>query len=165
MRAHRSGFDHSRWLSTGGVPADISCSVGERRPVAALQELVKVSRRLPLESVALRVALLFLALDTLSESRRWTLGPLGAIELDTEFTPVGTESDNGIRRATTRGRLCAPDGFTVDTEIMLTTRDGAEPRLTLRTDPVSEMHRDELLVAARAGLDELAEELLFFGTR
>ena len=26
-------------------------------------------------------------------------------------------------------------------------------------------HRDELLVAGRAGLDELAEELLFFGSR
>ena len=41
----------------------------------------------------------------------------------------------------------------------------ADPRLTLRTDPVSDTHREELLVAARAGLDELAEELLFFGTR
>jgi hypothetical protein len=148
-----------------GFPADTTGSAGERRPVAALQELVKVSRRLPLESVALRVALLFLALDTLSESRRWTLGPLGAIELDPEFTPVGSDSGNGIRRASTRGRLCAPDGYTVDTEIVLTTRDGADPRLTLRTDPVSETHRDDLLVAARAGLDELAEELLFFGSR
>jgi hypothetical protein len=133
--------------------------------VAAVRELVNVSRRLPLDSVALRVALLFLALDTLSEARRWTLGPLGAIELDPEFTPARSAAENGIRRSCSRGRLCAPDGFTVDAEIELTTRDGAEPRLTLRANPGSESRREQLVIAARAGLDELAEELLFFGTR
>jgi len=138
---------------------------GERRGVAAVREGVRVSRRLPLESVALRVALLFLAVDTLSESRRWTLGPLGAIELVTEFVPVPGRSGHDTRCFSARGRLCAPDGFCVDAEILLTAREGADPRLTLRTDGGSEAHRDELLVAARAGLDELAEELLFFGTR
>jgi hypothetical protein len=133
--------------------------------VAALREGVTVSRRLPLESVALRVALLFLAVDTLSGSRRWTLGPLGAIELVTEFVPVPTESGHHSRCFCARGRLCAPDGFCVDTEILLTTREGSDPRLTLRTDTGSETHREELTIAARAGLDELAEELLFFGTR
>jgi hypothetical protein len=124
-----------------------------------------VSRRLPLESVALRVALLFLAVDTLSGSRRWTLGPLGAIELVTEFVPVPAKSGQDSRCFSARGRLCAPDGFCVDTSILLTTREGSEPRLTLRTDAESATHREELMVAARAGLDELAEELLFFGTR
>jgi hypothetical protein len=133
--------------------------------VAAVRELVQVSRRLPLESVALRVALLFLALDTLSESRRWTLGPLGAIELDPQFTPVAADADDGRRCSSTRGRLCAPDGYTVDIEIVLTTREGVDPRLTLRADAGSGAHRDELMIAARAGLDELAQELRFFGTR
>jgi hypothetical protein len=133
--------------------------------VADVCEVVKVSRRLPLDSVALRVALLFLALDTLSESRRWTLGPVGAIELHPEFTPMGGESRNGTRRSSTWARLCAPDGFTVDAEIVLRTRDGADPRLTLLADPKSDVHRDPLAIAARAGLDELVEELRFFGTR
>jgi hypothetical protein len=133
--------------------------------VADVGEVVRVSRRLPLDPVALRVALLFLALDTLSESRRWTLGPLGAIELHPEFTATGTESRNGTRRSSTWGRLCTPTGFTVDAEIVLTTKDGSEPRLTLKSAPVSERHHGELVIAARAGLDELAEELLFFGTR
>jgi hypothetical protein len=133
--------------------------------VAAGREGVRVSRRLPLESVALRVALLFLAVDTLSESRRWTLGPLGAIELVTEFVPVPDTSGYDTRSFSARGRLCAPDGFCVDTEIVLTTREGSDPRLTLRTDAESKTHREELTIAARAGLDELAEELLFFGTR
>jgi hypothetical protein len=133
--------------------------------VAGVREVVKVSRRLPLDSVALRVALLFLALDTLSESRRWTLGPLGAIELDPEFTPIDGESRNGTRRSSTWARLCGPDGFTVDAEIVLSTRDGVDPRLTLVADPRSETHRANLAIAARAGLDELVEELRFFGTR
>jgi hypothetical protein len=133
--------------------------------VAGVREVVKVSRRLPLDSVALRVALLFLALDTLSESRRWTLGPLGAIELDPEFTPLDGTSRNGTRRSSTRARLCGPDGYTVDAEIVLSTRAGADPRLTLLADARSEVHREPLAIAARAGLDELVEELRFFGTR
>jgi hypothetical protein len=133
--------------------------------VAAVREGVTVSRRLPLESVALRVALLFLAVDTLSGSRRWTLGPLGAIELVTEFVPVTDKRGDDTKCFSAQGRLSAPNGFCVDTEILLTTRAGSEPRLTLRTDAESKSHRDELTVAARAGLDELAEELLFFGTR
>ena len=129
-----------------------------------MREVVKVSRRLPLDADALRVALLFLALDTLSESRRWTLGPLGAIEIHAEFTDDGI-GRTGTRRSSTSGRLCAPDGFTVDAEIVLTTPDGSDPRLTLQADPISEAHRDDLVIAARAGLTELAEELRFFGTR
>ena len=130
------------------------------------REIVKVSRRLPLETVALRVALLFLALDTLGDSRRWTLGSLGAIELHPpEFTPVTAECRNGSRRSATNARLCGPDGYTVDAEIVLTTREGFDPRLSLRTGPICETHRDDLVTAARAGLSELAEELLFFGTR
>jgi hypothetical protein len=124
-----------------------------------------VSRRLPLESDALRVALLFFSLDGLSDARRWTLGDLGAIELDPHFTPVVGEPGDHRRSSSTRGRLCAPDGFTVDMEIVLTTHEGADTSLTLRTDPRSEAHRHDLAVAARAGLDELAEELQFFGTR
>jgi hypothetical protein len=133
--------------------------------VANVCEVVKVSRRLPLDTVALRVALLFLALDTLSESRRWTLGPLGAIELDPEFTPIDGGSRNGTHRSSTWARLCGPDGYTVDAEIVLSTRDGSDPRLTLLADPGSDAHRAELAIAARAGLDELIEELRFFGTR
>ena len=133
--------------------------------MAAVREGVRVSRRLPLESVALRVALLFLAVDTLSGSRRWTLGPLGAIELVTEFVPVPAKTGHDSRCFSARGRLCAPDGFCVDASIVLTAREGSDPRLTLTADAESETHRDELTVAARAGLDELAEELLFFGTR
>ena len=130
-----------------------------------MRELVSVSRRLPLDPAALRVALLFLALDTLSGSRRWTLGPLGAIEIGTEFTPVAAKSNNGTRCSSTRGRLSAPDGFTEDAEIMLTTREGVEPRLTLRAEGGSNGHREQLTIAAKAGLSELAEELRFFGTR
>jgi hypothetical protein len=133
--------------------------------MADVGEVVRVSRRLPLDTVALRVALLFLALDTLSDSRRWTLGPLGAIEIHPEFTSTGTESRNGTRRSSAWGTLCGPNGFTVDAEIVLTTRDGLDPRLALKTAPVSQRHHEELTIAARAGLDELAEELLFFGTR
>jgi hypothetical protein len=133
--------------------------------VTAVREMLQVSRRLPLEPDALRVALLFLALDTLSDSRRWTLGPLGAIELDPQFTSHTCEAGNGWRSSTAHGWLCAPDGYTVEIEVVLTTPDGADPRLMLRADPGSDSQRDELLVAARAGLDELAEELLFFGTR
>ena len=130
-----------------------------------MRELVQVSRRLPLDPVALRVALLFLAVDTITGSRRWTLGPLGALELDTEFVPVPAKSRGDRHCSATRGHLSAPDGFTVETEITLTTRDGSEPKLTLRADARSEKYRDELTVAARAGLTELTEELRFFGTR
>jgi hypothetical protein len=153
--------------------------------------MLQVSRRLALGSDALRVALLFLALDTLSDSRRWTLGPLGAIELEPQFTPhrdssenaSENASENGPRASSAPGRLCAPDGFTIGIEIVLTTTEASDARLTLRALPDdmhsddghsddilsheidSDAHRDELLIAARAGLDELAEELLFFGTR
>jgi hypothetical protein len=133
--------------------------------VAAVRERVRVSRRLPLDSVALRVALLFLAVDTLGGVRRWTLGPLGAIELVTELQPVHDKTGHDSRCFSARGRLCTPDGFCVDTEILLTAREGADPRLTLRTEADSEAHREALMIAGRAGLDELAEELLFFGTR
>jgi hypothetical protein len=133
--------------------------------VAAVRELVQVTRRLPLDAAALRVALLFLALDTLNESRRWTLGPLGAIEVDPHFTPVPIDVDDGRASSSTHGRLCAPDGYTVDIEVLLTTREGTDPRLSLRADPGSRAYRDELMVAAKAGLAELAEELRFFGSR
>jgi hypothetical protein len=133
--------------------------------VAAVREGVRVSRRLPLESVALRVALLFLAVDTLNDPRRWTLGPLGAIELVSEFVPVPAQTGRDTRCFSAQGRLCAPDGYCVNVEIVLSTREGADPRLTLQTESEPQTHRDELLIAARAGLDELAEELLFFGTR
>lgn len=130
----------------------------------AAREMVSVSRRLPLEPGALRVALLFLAVDTLGGSRRWTLGPLGALELDTEFAPEPAPADHDARTFCTRARLSAPDGFTVGAEIVLTTKDGAAPRLTLRaTAPLQ--YRAQLATAGRAGLSELAEELRFFGTR
>jgi hypothetical protein len=131
----------------------------------AARELVNVSRRLPLEPVALRVALLFLAVDTITGSRRWTLGPLGALELDTEFAPMSAKAGDDKSSSFTRGRLSAPDGYCVDAEIVLTTREGTDPRLTLRADACSKRYREELMVAARAGLCELAEELRFFGTR
>jgi hypothetical protein len=130
-----------------------------------VRELVKVSRRLPLDPAALRVAMLFLALDTLSEARRWTLGPLGAVDIDPEFTPTNDDGQNGTRRSSTQARLCAPDGYTVDAEIVLMTRAGVEPRLTLIADPGRESQREPLGIAARAAIDELAEELLFFGSR
>ena len=131
----------------------------------ATRELVQVSRRLPLEPIALRVALLFLAVDAISGSRRWTLGPLGALELHTEFVPLPARAGESTRSSSTRGHLSAPDGYTVDTEIRLTTRDGGDPKLTLRADARSPRYREELTIAARAGLTELAEELRFFGTR
>jgi hypothetical protein len=131
----------------------------------AARELVSVSRRLPLESSALRVALLFLAVDTIGGSRRWTLGPLGALELDTEFTALPAADGSADRRSSTRGHLSAPDGYTVDTEIVLTTREGDDARLTLRADARLARYREPLTIAARAGLTELAEELRFFGTR
>ena len=135
----------------------------------AAREMVSVSRRLPLEPGALRVALLFLAVDTLGGTRRWTLGPLGALELDPEFAPEPAPTNAvaataAARTFCTRTRLSAPDGFTVGAEIVLTTREGSAPRLTLRaTAPLQ--YRDQLATAARAGLTELAEELRFFGTR
>ena len=130
-----------------------------------MRELVKVSRRLPMDAAALRVAMLFLALDTLSEARRWTLGPLGAVDIDPEFTPASNDGQNGTRRSSTRARLCAPDGYTVDAEIVLATHTGTEPRLSLIADPGCESQREPLVTAARAAIDELAEELLFFGSR
>jgi hypothetical protein len=130
-----------------------------------VRELVKVSRRLPIDAAALRVAMLFLALDTLSEARRWTLGPLGAVDIDPEFTPTSNDGRDGTRRSSTRARLCGPDGYTVDAEIVLTTREGTEPRLSLSADPRCESQREPLAIAARAAIDELAEELLFFGSR
>ncbi len=138
---------------------------GERSGVAAVRELIQVSRRLPLEAGAVRIALLFLALDALSDTRRWTLGPLGALELDTEFTDTALDAASGSTQSVTRGRLCAPDGFTVEVEVALTLRDAGDTRLTLRAEFGSPAHRDELALAARAALDELAEELLFFGSR
>jgi len=130
----------------------------------AAQESVSVSRRLPLEPAALRVALLFLAVDTIGGSRRWTLGPLGALEIDAEFRAVDGQAGGVECRSVTRGRLSAPDGYAVDTEIVLITRDG-DARLTLRADARSPQYREALTVAARAGLTELAQELRFFGTR
>jgi hypothetical protein len=124
-----------------------------------------VSRRLPLPPDALRVALLFLAVDTIGESRRWTLGPLGALEIETEFRSVGGETGGGERRSSTRGYLSAPDGYTVATEIVLTSRDAGDARLTLHADTRSARYRESLMIAARAGLTELAQELRFFGTR
>ena len=131
----------------------------------AARELVTVSRRLPLEPSALRVALLFLEIDTIGCSRRWTLGPLGALELDTEFSALPSDGGSDERRSSTHGHLSAPDGYTVATEIVLTTRDGNDARLTLKADARSAHYRGPLTVAARAGLTELAEELRFFGTR
>jgi hypothetical protein len=133
--------------------------------VTAVRERIQLSRRLPLDSAALHVALLFFALDTLSDSRRWTLGPLGAIELDPHFTPIPSRADDGRSYSASRGRLCAPDGFMVAIEIVLTTSEGSEPRLTLHADPVPDAYRSEMTIAGRAGLEELAEELHFFGTR
>jgi hypothetical protein len=111
------------------------------------------------------VALLFLTVDTIGGSRRWTLGPLGALEIETEFRAEGGAAGGVERRSTTRGHLSAPDGFTVDAEIVLTARDDGGARLTLRADARSARYRDSLTIAARAGLTELAEELRFFGTR
>ena len=134
------------------------------------RETVTVSRRLPLPPDALRVALLFLAVDTISGSRRWTLGPLGALEIETEFRAVpdgAGDSAGGVeRRSTTRGWLSAPDGYRVETEVVLTTRESSgDARLTLRADARSARYREPLTIAARAGLTELAQELRFFGTR
>jgi hypothetical protein len=126
---------------------------------------VTVSRRLPQEPAALRVALLFLTVDTIGGSRRWTLGPVGALEIDTEFQAERSTAGSVERRSTTRGHLSAPDGFTVEAEIVLTARDDGGARLTLRADARSARYREPLMIAARAGLTELAEELRFFGTR
>jgi hypothetical protein len=131
----------------------------------AAREPVTVSRRLPLPADALRVALLFLAVDAISGTRRWTLGPAGALEIDTEFRTLGDRAGGVEHRSATRGQLSAPDGFTVDAEIVLTTRATGESRLTLRADACSARHRAPLAIAARAGLIELVEELRFFGTR
>jgi hypothetical protein len=131
----------------------------------AAREPVTVSRRLPLEAYALRVALLFLEVDAIGGARRWTLGPLGSLEIETEFRPLPVRAGSDERGSITRGHLSALDGYTVETEIVLTTRDGRDARLTLRADARSDRYREPLTLAARAGLSELVEELRFFGTR
>ncbi len=113
-----------------------------------------VRRTLPIDGALLGDVLLRLRRDSPASVLRWTLGDLGAAEVDVRFTSAGAQWNTTARlwnetgRAMTAATLhlvaAGPD------EVCLTLEPGSGPAMA---------------DLAQAAVDEFAEELLWHATR
>ncbi|HEY5171766.1 MAG TPA: hypothetical protein VIK54_08585 [Acidimicrobiia bacterium] len=125
--------------------------------------VISVARTLPIDGALLDDVMLRLRRDSAPPSLCWTLGRLGAAEVDTRFTSTGPSW-------TTEARLWNHDGLAVAAATLHLEASGAdEVRLTLEpvlpVAPAQGLNEAELLDLARAAVDELAEEILWHATR
>jgi hypothetical protein len=125
--------------------------------------VISVARTLPIDGALLDDVMLRLRRDSAPPALCWTLGPLGAAEVDARFTSKGPAW-------TTEARLWRHDGLAVAAATLHLEASGAdEVRLTLEpvlpAAPAPAIEDGELLNLARAAVDELAEELLWHATR
>jgi hypothetical protein len=124
---------------------------------------ISVERTLPIDGALLGDVLLRLRRDSRASTLHWTLGALGAAEVEVGFTSDGPDW-------ITRVRLWNYSGLALTTATLrLTVSAADEVRLALVPVHVPELAPDEDAAAlgalARAATDELAEELLWHATR
>ena len=124
---------------------------------------MSIGRTLPIDGALLSDVLLRFRRDSSASAQRWTLGDLGAAEVDVSFVSAGAAW-------TTTARLWNQTGLAVTAATVQVIATGAdEVRVTLvpTLPPAPAWGREGRLLAdlARATLDELAEELLWHATR
>jgi len=134
---------------------------------------ITVTRALPIDGALVGDVLLRLRRDTPRSAASWTLGSLGAVEIDTRFSRATSDAaldiTDGALWATT-GRLWDCDAIAVVPVVVeLTAVANDACRLTLRPEaersPWWSARQPALAQLAAAALDELAEELLWHASR
>ena len=125
-------------------------------------------RELPIDAAIAGDVLLRLRRDTPGSTAAWTLGGRGSAELDIDFFPVFSVAANPAW--TTTARLWDPSAVAmVHAVVELNAVSADTCELTFRPDrpltPWWSARQDELSELARAALDEVAEELLWYATR
>ncbi len=123
---------------------------------------ISVERALPIDGALLGDVLLRLRRDSPASAVRWTLGDLGAAEIEVSFASHGPAW-------TTRARLWNYAGLAMTTAtVSLVAVADDEIRLSLEPN-VSSVDSPEdarsMVDLGRAAVDELAEELLWHATR
>jgi hypothetical protein len=124
---------------------------------------ISVGRILPIDGALLDDVLLRLRRDSPASALRWTLGDLGAAEVDVCFMSAGpawtanarlwNRTGLAVAAATLRIEATGPDAVHVTLEC------------TLPPAPVWGPQSRDLSDLARAAIDELGEELLWHATR
>ena len=134
--------------------------------------IISVARALPIDAALVTDVLRHLRRDTPGTAATWSLGGRGSAEIDIDFFPVffGFSAHSVGPAWTTTARLWDPAGVAVvHAVVKLNTVSNEECELTIRSDATMTpwwAARELLLVdIARAALDELAEELLWYATR
>jgi hypothetical protein len=133
---------------------------------------ISVARALPIDAALVNDVLRHLRRDTTGTAATWSLGGRGSAEIDIDFFPVffGFSSHSAGPAWTTTARLWDPAAVAVAHAVVeLSTISSDECELTIRPDATVMTwwsDREVMLVEiARAALDELAEELLWYATR
>jgi hypothetical protein len=125
-------------------------------------EDIGVKRTLPIDGALLSDVLLRLRRDSAASVLRWTLGHLGAAEVDVCFTSAGTEW-------TTQARLWNESGLAMTAATLrLVASSPDEVCLTLEPTPspfAAQGEGPDVGALGRAAVDEFAEELLWHATR
>jgi hypothetical protein len=124
---------------------------------------ISVERTLPIDGALLGDVLLRLRRDSPASTLRWTLGDLGAAEIEVGFTSDGPAW-------TTEARLWNYSGLAMTiATVRLVAAAPDEVRLTLVPVHVPQLAPDEdatsMTNLGRAAVDELGEELLWHATR
>ncbi len=124
---------------------------------------ISVERTLPIDGALVGDVLLRLRRDSPESTLRWTLGDLGAAEVEVGFTSDGPDW-------TTRARLWNYSGLAMTTATLrLVVSAPDEVRLTLVPTQVPELAPTEDTAAltdlGQAAIAELGEELLWHATR
>jgi hypothetical protein len=125
-----------------------------------------VGHRLPIDPGLLHAALLRLRRDTLGREARWTLGALGALELDAQFV-ADADPPSSWR---TNARLWDPDRFAFAPVLVRVSPSAVdECELGIETtgplDDFWAIRTEALSAIAHAAAGELGEELLWHASR
>jgi hypothetical protein len=127
---------------------------------------ISVVRKLPIDPAIVNVMLLGMRRDTPGSAAGWSLGRRGSAEVDVDFFRTGAPDPTWTATA----RLWDPEAVAVVRAVVDLTVTGTDScelsiRPNLPLSPWWSTRMPALLDLARAALDELAEEMLWYATR
>ncbi len=129
---------------------------------------IRSGRTVHLNAIETAAAVLGLRREMDAAQQRWTLGPYGTFELDSQFVglTLNSQTRRGDQRIETSGRLWSPDGMAVvSVSVAIESALAPPTQLSITVSshlpPTFAHNLVGLRALAHAALEELTEEILF----
>ena len=133
-----------------------------------MDQEIRAGRTVSLNAIETAAAVLGLRREMSGAFQRWTLGPFGVFEMDSQFVglTLSAQTRRGDQRIETTGRLWSPDGMAV-VSVSVALESALAPPTQLSISVSSQLpptfanNLVGLRALAHAALEELCEEVLF----